>query len=104
MIKALTPIEEFDEHFATAFTSDEYDTIGGFIVRDIRTGGGGSPRAPLLPRRRPPRRRRAPARRYPRARRASLPGTHVSELLGTRLGLLASICQSTARNQVMTRL
>ena len=31
-------------------------------------------------------------------------GTHVSELLGTRLGLLASICQSTARNQVMTRL
>ena len=30
--------------------------------------------------------------------------THVSELLGTRLGLLASICQSTARNQVMTRL
>ena len=30
--------------------------------------------------------------------------THVSELLGTRLGLLASICQSTTRNQVMTRL
>ena len=30
--------------------------------------------------------------------------THVSELLGTRLGLLASICQSTTRTQVMTRL
>ena len=30
--------------------------------------------------------------------------THVSELLGTRLGLLASICQSTTRYQVMTRL
>ena len=30
--------------------------------------------------------------------------THVSQLLGTRLGLLASICQSTTRTQVMTRL
>ena len=29
--------------------------------------------------------------------------THVSELLVTRLGLLASICQSTTRYQVMTR-
>ena len=32
------------------------------------------------------------------------PSTHVSELLGTRLGLLASICLSTTRTQVMTRL
>ena len=30
--------------------------------------------------------------------------THVSEILVTRLGLLASICQSTTRYQVMTRL
>ena len=30
--------------------------------------------------------------------------THVSQLLETRLGLLASICQSTTRIQVMTRL
>ena len=30
-------------------------------------------------------------------------GTHVTQLLGTRLGLLASICQSNTRNQVMTR-
>ena len=29
--------------------------------------------------------------------------THVSEILGTRLGLLVSICQSTTRYQVMTR-
>ena len=28
----------------------------------------------------------------------------ISQLLGTRLGLLASICQSTTRTQVMTRL
>ena len=30
--------------------------------------------------------------------------SYVSQLLGTRLGLLASICQSTTRIQVMTRL
>ncbi len=35
MIKALTPIEEFDEHFSTTFTSDDYDTIGGFIVSEL---------------------------------------------------------------------
>ena len=35
MIKALTPIEEFDDYFATAFASDEYDTIGGFIVGEL---------------------------------------------------------------------
>ena len=38
--------------------------------------------------------------RFPSGTVAAL--THVSELLGTRLGLLASICQSTTRNQVMT--
>ena len=31
-------------------------------------------------------------------------GIHVTQVLGTHLGLLASICQSTTRIQVMTRL
>lgn len=35
MIKALTPIEEFDEYFSTQLTTDEYDTVGGFIVSQL---------------------------------------------------------------------
>lgn len=35
MIKALTPIDEFDEYFSTQLTTDEYDTIGGFIVSQL---------------------------------------------------------------------
>lgn len=35
MIKALTPIEEFDEYFSTHLATDEYDTIGGFIVNQL---------------------------------------------------------------------
>jgi magnesium and cobalt transporter len=35
MIKALTPIEEFDEYFSTHLTTDEYDTVGGFIVNQL---------------------------------------------------------------------
>jgi magnesium and cobalt transporter len=35
IIKALTPIEEFDEYFSTHLTTDEYDTIGGFIVSQL---------------------------------------------------------------------
>jgi magnesium and cobalt transporter len=35
MIKALTPIEEFDEYFSTHLATDEYDTIGGFIVSQM---------------------------------------------------------------------
>ncbi|MDO9162251.1 MAG: transporter associated domain-containing protein [Methylococcaceae bacterium] len=35
MIKALTPMDEFDEHFGTALATDEYDTIGGFIVSQL---------------------------------------------------------------------
>ena len=35
MIKALLPIEEFDEYFSTHFTTDEYDTIGGFILSQL---------------------------------------------------------------------
>jgi magnesium and cobalt transporter len=35
MVKALTPIEEFDEYFSTELTTDEYDTVGGFIVSQL---------------------------------------------------------------------
>ena len=35
MIKALTPIEEFDEYFSTQLATDEYDTVGGFIVSQL---------------------------------------------------------------------
>ena len=35
MIKALMPIEEFDDYFSTHLATDEYDTIGGFIVNQL---------------------------------------------------------------------
>jgi magnesium and cobalt transporter len=35
MIKALTPIEEFDDYFNTHLATDEYDTVGGFIVNEM---------------------------------------------------------------------
>lgn len=35
MIKALTPIEEFDDYFSTQLATDEYDTLGGFIVSQL---------------------------------------------------------------------
>ncbi|MEC4750300.1 transporter associated domain-containing protein [Methylomicrobium sp. Wu6] len=35
MVKALTPIEEFDEYFNTHLATDEYDTVGGFIVNEL---------------------------------------------------------------------
>lgn len=35
MVKALMPIEEFDIYFSTQFASDEFDTIGGFIVSHL---------------------------------------------------------------------
>ncbi|MEI6336349.1 MAG: transporter associated domain-containing protein [Methylococcaceae bacterium] len=35
MIKALIPIEEFDDYFSTHLAADEYDTIGGFIVSHL---------------------------------------------------------------------
>jgi magnesium and cobalt transporter len=35
MIKALMPIEEFDEYFDTQLATDEYDTVGGFIVSQL---------------------------------------------------------------------
>ncbi|MGZ5050545.1 MAG: HlyC/CorC family transporter [Methylobacter sp.] len=35
MIKALTPMDEFDEYFSTHLATDEYDTVGGFIVSQL---------------------------------------------------------------------
>jgi magnesium and cobalt transporter len=34
-IKALTPIEEFNEYFSTDFSDEAYDTIGGLIVHHL---------------------------------------------------------------------
>jgi magnesium and cobalt transporter len=31
-VKALTPIEDFNEYFGTAYSDEEFDTIGGFVV------------------------------------------------------------------------
>lgn len=36
MIKALMPIDEFDDYFTTNLTTDEYDTVGGFIVHQLQ--------------------------------------------------------------------
>lgn len=35
MLKALMPIDEFDEYFNTQLATDEYDTIGGFVVHQL---------------------------------------------------------------------
>ncbi len=32
-IKALTPIDEFNEYFNTSFADDEFDTIGGLVIQ-----------------------------------------------------------------------
>ncbi|HHM04603.1 MAG TPA: CBS domain-containing protein [Gammaproteobacteria bacterium] len=32
-VKALTPIEEFNDYFDTAFSDDEFDTIGGLVMK-----------------------------------------------------------------------
>ncbi len=34
-IKALTPIEDFNEYFATLLSDEEFDTIGGLVVHEI---------------------------------------------------------------------
>jgi len=34
-IKALTPIEDFNDYFGTALKDDEFDTIGGLVVHEI---------------------------------------------------------------------
>jgi len=35
ILKALTPMDEFDEYFYTQLATDEYDTVGGFIVNQL---------------------------------------------------------------------
>ncbi|ASK33118.1 magnesium/cobalt efflux protein (plasmid) [Alcanivorax sp. N3-2A] len=32
-VKALTPIDEFNEHFKTEFSDEEFDTIGGLVMQ-----------------------------------------------------------------------
>ncbi|SEP07282.1 magnesium and cobalt transporter [Aquisalimonas asiatica] len=32
VIKALTPVEDFNEHFGTSLSDDEFDTIGGYVA------------------------------------------------------------------------
>lgn len=32
-VKALTPIEDFNEHFHTKFSDEEFDTIGGLVIK-----------------------------------------------------------------------
>ncbi len=34
-VKALTPVEEFNTFFATKFSDEEYDTIGGYVMREL---------------------------------------------------------------------
>ncbi len=34
-IKALTPIEDFNEHFMSSFSTDKYDTLGGLLLNRI---------------------------------------------------------------------
>ena len=34
-VKALTPIEDFNEYFETGFSDEEFDTIGGLLVHEI---------------------------------------------------------------------
>ena len=35
IVKALTPIEDFNEYFDVEFSEDEYDTIGGLVVKSF---------------------------------------------------------------------
>ena len=32
-VKAITPIEDFNEYFKTEFSDDEFDTIGGVVIK-----------------------------------------------------------------------
>ncbi|MHB8921632.1 MAG: HlyC/CorC family transporter [Halothiobacillus sp.] len=34
-VRALTPIDEFNDHFDTEFPDDDYDTIGGLITHEL---------------------------------------------------------------------
>lgn len=35
MVKALTPIEDFNEYFSTDFSDEEFDTVGGLVAREF---------------------------------------------------------------------
>lgn len=35
LVKAITPIDDFNEHFETNFNEDEFDTIGGLVVHEF---------------------------------------------------------------------
>ncbi len=35
IVKALTPIEDFNKHFQEVFNDDEYDTIGGLVMHEF---------------------------------------------------------------------
>jgi magnesium and cobalt transporter len=34
-VKALTPVEDFNEYFETGFSDEEFDTIGGLLVHEF---------------------------------------------------------------------
>jgi len=34
-VKAITPIEDFNEHFGAAFSDEEFDTIGGLVMNSF---------------------------------------------------------------------
>jgi magnesium and cobalt transporter len=34
-VKALTPIDDFNEYFGTGFSDEEFDTIGGLLISEI---------------------------------------------------------------------
>jgi magnesium and cobalt transporter len=34
-VKALTPIEDFNEYFGTSFSDEQYDTIGGLVMHEL---------------------------------------------------------------------
>lgn len=36
MVKAITPVEEFDEYFSTRFTDDEFETIAGLVLKTFK--------------------------------------------------------------------
>ena len=33
VVKALTPIEDFNEYFDTSFSDEEFDTVGGLVIK-----------------------------------------------------------------------
>lgn len=35
VVKALTPLEDFNEYFASDFDEDEVDTVGGLVMKDL---------------------------------------------------------------------